>query len=820
MNRVIAMAAIGLGLFTAAAQAAGPLNLQETNPPKPYAWDTSKGPVPVWTDGGGAFTYDFDGVTPFITIERANEITGFALNEWSKVKTSTFRAAIAGTIASKTGIADVNASNAASLYEAENGRGIWVIYDTDGAILEEYFGIPRDAVLGIAFPEWADENGVITEATALLNGYLVDANDVRGDNYAGVFTHEFGHAINLSHAQVNGPMVYSSLKVPGYEQYPGVAGCVAPVHAWNHWDDVGVNRADPAIIETMYPFIDTFGVVASEQSTITHADDIAAISNLYPTANYRTSRGSISGVLRLKDGRTEYSGINIVARNARNRLVDAVSAMSGDQTQGLIGMDGRFTINNLTPGQDYELYIEEILAGGYPTTPTMLVSQAEYWNTAESRDPATDLPCDVTRIRAQAGVTKTADITFNGYLSGVQFTPIVAAYLMDLSKGGRKAAGSSQQTAFIWDRQDGIEVLPPELIANNSKLTRHGEWITVNKDFDGNGISQAALRRADGRVISLGDLNGDTCGGGSEAGQTSSYGWDVDDTGRTAVGTAYLDKDGDGFCEGGSVSGEIVPFIWDAVRGMRQLNTSNLPVQDLPWIRAHAISGNGEVVLGTSNFTYMYAWVKEGKAIDLTKRYGANSAYAVSADGHRVAINRMDPVTFKGKGVALWDYASGLTPIGAPSWCRDVPYVDFFGGDLCATMTRAEITASVGQPPVEIFDMSDDGSILIGRTGSFFTGFTGVVWIEQIGWMTWGEFFRKQGVVEAANTPFSNPISISGNGKVVTGGMVGVSFSWIVDLAKVFVCDKGRSSATTFPEGLRAKVAAGARFGRCEHLSS
>ena len=124
----------------------------------------------------------------------------------------------------------------------------------------------RDAVLGIAFPEWANDKGIITEATALMNGYLVDANDTSGENFAGVFTHEFGHAINLSHAQVNGPMVYSSFKVPGFEHFPGVPGCVAPVHAWDHWDDVGVNRADPAIIETMYPFIDTFGASGASRA--------------------------------------------------------------------------------------------------------------------------------------------------------------------------------------------------------------------------------------------------------------------------------------------------------------------------------------------------------------------------------------------------------------------------------------------------------------------------------------------------------------------------------------------------------------------------
>ena len=179
----------------------------------------------------------------------------------------------------------------------------------------------------------------------------------------------------------------------------------------------------------------------------------------------------------------------------------------------------------------------------------MLVSQGEYWNTGESADPATDRPCNATPIRAQAGVTKTADITFNGYAQGVQFTPIVSAYLTDLAKNGRSAAGVFETTAFIWDQSKGFEVLPPEVVANNGSMTRNGQWMTVNVDFDGDGISQAALRASNGSVISLGDLNRDTCGGSSANGVASSYGWAVDDTGRTAVGTAYVDRDGDGSCE-------------------------------------------------------------------------------------------------------------------------------------------------------------------------------------------------------------------------------------------------------------------------------
>jgi hypothetical protein len=812
MKTAIRLAALAC-LLPAAARAAGPLLMTESDPPKPLAWDMSLGTVPVWTDGGGAFTYAEDGVTPFITIARANEITAFAFRQWTDVPTATFAAAIAGTIESRTGIPDVTPENAEAIYGVENGRGMWVVYDTTGDIFENVFGVSKYAVLGIAFPEWADDEGHITEATALMNGWMVSIDDPQAENFSGVFTHEFGHAINLSHSQVNGPLVYSSYRADGYDRYPGVKGCVAPVHAWNHWDDVGVNRADPAILETMYPFIDTFGAVGREQSTVNQADDIAAISNLYPTPEYLANRGSITGVLRLKDGRTQYSGINVIARNLRDPLFDAVSAMTGDQTQGRVGPDGRFTIRNLTPGQDYAVYIEEILAGGYPTAPNMLVSESEYWDANESRNPGSDKPCNMTKIRAKAATAKHADITFNGYLHGVQFTPIVAAYLTDLSKDGRKAAGIFEQTAFLWDEETGFEVLPPDLVANNSSMTRNGEWITVNKDFAGTGISQAALRGADGTVISLGDLNGGSCGGSSQWGPNSSYGWAVDDSGRRAVGTAYRDVDGNGFCEG-PLKGEIIPFIWDAKRGMRELDTSNLS-PDLPWVRAHAISGNGRVVLGTANFDSHFAWVDEGKAIDLTKRFGAINAYASSFDGHRVALSLVDLATFKGKGIGLWDYAKpGIRRIGAPRWCRDLPYLGF-EGDLCATMKPSEIQATYGRPPVEIFDMSDDGTILIGRSGSFFTGFTGVLWIEGIGWLTFDEFLRRQGVVEASNTPFSNPISISGNGRRVSGGMAGVAFSWIIDMHRVFVCENGRSVSTDFPAGAREKVAAGAELGRC-----
>ncbi|TWI04720.1 hypothetical protein IP90_00855 [Luteimonas cucumeris] len=808
MKRSSLALTLALAVAAGAAQAAGPLYLStETGRLRPLVWDTSNGPIPVYTDGGGAFTYDYDGVTPFITIERANEITAFAFNEWSEVPTSTFKAAVAGTIASQTGVADVTSANAADFYGVENGYGFWVLYDTDGSILEEYFGVPRSSVLGIAFPEFGDGNGRIIEATAVMNGWNVWDTDVDGNQVAGVFTHEFGHAINLSHSQVNGPMVYQSYTYAPYQ--PGIKGCVAPVHRYDYPDGMGANPADPKTLETMFPFIDHGGQAGAEQSTIDHPDDKAGISNLYPAANYASSRGTISGVLRLKDGSTEYSGINIVARNVDDLMGDAVSAMSGDQTQGLVGPDGRFTINNLTPGEQYVVYIEEITSGGYPTTPTMMVSQGEYWNAAEDSDPVADTACDATPILAEAGVSKQADITYNGYLKGVQFTPVVSANLVQVSKSGRRASGTlGTEIGFFWDQNKGIELLPEGVVVSHGAMDRNGQRTLVSADPDGNGIREPVIL-GNNQLTGLGDLSGDSC----NVDGISASGWDIDDSANKAVGLAYVDRDGDGRC-GGSFKNEIVPFVWDAKRGMRQLDLSLDEVQ--PWVRAAGISGNGRVIVGSANISKALAWVDEGKIIDLGQLIGANDLYATNYDGTRVPM-----YSSIRREMVLWNAMRGtgedaFTSIDGLRYCRDVPYTSFFGEDLCAVYGEEYLYEMLGTAPMGVSAVTDKGDIVLGRAGSFFTGFSGGIWIEGLGWMSMREFLRKQGVVEAENIDFNNPLAVSASGSEIVGGIAGAQFSWMIQADQVYVCQNGQSVLTGFPNGLKAKVAAGAQFGRCE----
>ena len=325
----------------------------------------------------------------------------------------------------------------------------------------------RDQVLGIAFAEIAEDRDgdgypeTIVKATAVMNGWVVSTEaadpdnfvpppDVDGKRIAGVFTHEFGHAINMSHSQVNGQLGYFSSPGWGQDLYPGVPGCVGPVHSWRN-PDPSANKLDPKYIETMFPFINPTSLDANgrnpgvEQSTVDRADDIAAISDLYPTASYAKTRGSIAGTLFLKDGRTPYSGINIVARNIADPLGDAISAMTGDKTQGKVGPDGRFRINNLTPGQKYQLYTEEIVAGGYPTTPTALVSEPNTGMSTSRQMPPRTFRAMPSAITAEAGVTKTANFYFNGYMDGVQYTPVTYGYLGSMAKDGNRAAGIAGQ---------------------------------------------------------------------------------------------------------------------------------------------------------------------------------------------------------------------------------------------------------------------------------------------------------------------------------------------------------------------------------------
>ncbi|WP_338593243.1 hypothetical protein VXM60_09795 [Shewanella khirikhana] len=808
--------AVSLAMLAGSAFAGGPLYIHDKTM-QPYKWDTTKGAIPVYTDGGPvvptkdggtaqAFTIDYDG-TAFLTIEQANKVTADAVAEWTNVATSTFAMTVQGTIAEKTGIADVNETNVDQIYNAENGYGFWVNYDTDGQILEQYFGIPRNQVLGIAFPEWAnEETGEITEATALMNGWFVDVSDTEGKQVGGVFTHEFGHAINMSHSQANGHLTYMSAAYR--PQYDGVPGC-AGVNTYT-----SASQIAPDTIETMFPFINVRGAQGANQHTVNIKDDIVNISDLYPTPDYKASYGSISGTLYTKEG-IEYSGVNMVARNLDNPLYDVITQQSGNLTQGKVGPDGKFVINGLTPGGRYVLYIESINAGGYPTRQTAIVSEPEYWNDGESANPATDNACAVTPIVVAGGETKEVSMYFNGYTDGIQYTPLVQAFITDLSKNGKQGMGQAGTTPFLYDStKKAVFELHPAGAAvqvGSAAMNKNATKASVMADFTGNGIGEAAIWDLNSNKLTpIGDLNGNTCGGSGQSGTNSSYPWDMDDTGDTVVGTGYIDVDGNGSCQS-SGKGEVVPFKWTKKGGMKQL-PYELP-GFVQWVRADRVSGNGETVTGTNSGYKQVAWVN-GEFVDTYSRFGARDSSAISRDGKRIAFGSSE-------GVKVWNTATDeMEMLGSLRWCEQVPFNHFFYGDLCAQgYTHEMLVPLVGVPPMVLLDATDDLSMISVRAGGFFTGFMGGLYIDGMGWISLEQFFGKQGVVEASQITMDNPFALSANGSEMMGGLAGATITFAVDQNKAFVCDNGTDRELSFPKQVVQAVQAGAEFGRCAHIN-
>ncbi len=228
--------------------------------------------------------------------------------DWSSVPTAAVGAFVAGDF-SKKGLPDIDATNVSLIIGKSNGRGIYVIFDVDGSILQNYIGAP-DGILGVSSPQFSIEGTtIITESWTVLNGAAINPQDVKAAAFQGVATHEFGHSLGLAHTQVNGAAVF-------YGDAPGPTSCAALPYA------LGPTRAD---VETMYPYIDPTPDTGTgvAQGNIHTLDSMAAISDLYPGKGWPQAYGTIEGKVFDLDGKTELTGVNVIARNLSNPYAGA-----------------------------------------------------------------------------------------------------------------------------------------------------------------------------------------------------------------------------------------------------------------------------------------------------------------------------------------------------------------------------------------------------------------------------------------------------------------------------------------------------------------
>jgi hypothetical protein len=775
---------------------------------KPARWE---GTVQVYTDQGtlGAL----DNAT-------ANKLVANAVKQWSSVPTSSFRAVIAGQLPF-----DVTGANAGQVIGASNGGGIQVIYDSDGSVIGDFMGA-GPGVLGIASPEYlaGPDSNQIVEGWVIIRGEenYVDwgwSDYTPGEPVSGVVTHEFGHAIGLAHTQTNGFYAANQgdpdFGVPDGPEQAGPDQCGKVVPAY----------PTASQIETMYPMIDPYPWRKSYNSpqmaiVLDDADDMAALSSIYPGTNYAATTGTLKGRIVAKDGTSQLTGINVIARRVdQGNPLDALSRISGDLTQGYQGPDGTFTMTGLVPGASYVVYIDQLGSGGFSTPKALLLGPEEYWNSGETSDATVDNACVSTPITLAAGEVRQIEIAVNGIARAPTFTHIPYVLVSGVSDNGQKIAGvygTFQSPFWVWDKQNGASYLGGSgflaAISGNGRVV--GGSLDVNVDTPYGPVLQqrAALWTKEAGWKSIANSQFEGC----DIFHTSVF--DLSGDGSTAVGLAFVD------CM------NAYAFKWTAKTGMTVLPkvSENQQCQD-PWSgetygcegasRANAVSGAGTVVGGWEEIPevggFRVGSIWQGNQQTLLRDPGGNNAIG-GWIGEVMGVNSAGTIAVglqagpQLKDAYMWTKSGGVTSLGR--YPGQVCYFDWWTfQDVCED--RETVAYSV----------SDDGKVITGASRLLQAGVDdSAIYTPKMGWMLLAEFLQRQGVLEASRWQILGAY-VSADGKTLAGTAWPLAADYYhgyrLELDQVYVCHGNGGNANTlrvgFPDAMDQHFAHGDTVGFC-----
>lgn len=189
----------------------------------------------------------------------ATTILQAGFDKWNNVTTSTVNLNI-----DKTSLnIEVDATNSESLINNFDDGLNPVIYDNNGEYIDEYYGVgASNDILGFSGSAWIPSTATYVEGFTLINGKLTHTDT----ELLLVFAHEAGHFFGLDHSQVN---------IDNQESFYGLPGMCETTSNENY--------------PLMYP-------VGCRATNSLHADDISAVSALYPAASFNNSFGTLKGV--------------------------------------------------------------------------------------------------------------------------------------------------------------------------------------------------------------------------------------------------------------------------------------------------------------------------------------------------------------------------------------------------------------------------------------------------------------------------------------------------------------------------------------------
>ena len=467
----LAVAALAVGLVFAAIRtdAGGPLFVFDGKPVRWSRTEVRGGALNSATvDSEGRVLYRVDsGRLGSLSEEQATALVDRIFKEYTDIPTASIEFANAGRIMDPdtNQPVDVNGTNAGRFLSSRTPTfQNPIIFDSDGSITG------GGGVLGFfGFLQVDDASATLREGMVVLNGSVLRRGSISPPAFLGVFTHEFGHfAGPLDHSQINGNLAERG------------EGAVEP----DGFQGRQAYDVFAPFTETLFPFL--FSAPPDSQfaqfnssgffvATI-DLDTQNALSNLYPTADYLTSRGSIGGRVLVRAGAVEIpvSGINVVARridqapyppspftqaypSAATIDEDGVPLPPPDQpatdplatvSSAVTGMefgDGTYRIQGLPPG-NYLIGIQQINPfavrgsgiGPFGDRQLVLPFAEQFFNGPghSSNSPAAFVPVTVTAGTITGGI----DIILNGISNA---TPVV----VDESEPNEKQ-GQAQRLAL------------------------------------------------------------------------------------------------------------------------------------------------------------------------------------------------------------------------------------------------------------------------------------------------------------------------------------------------------------------------------------